>query len=79
MFDRELNTPLTVEILLCFHGLSMFSFGSLICFYGNSVLRLPIQVYIYITAIIIIIRRKDELHIYKKCTMLSFLNRITTY
>lgn len=65
MFDRELNTPLTVEILLCFHGLSMFSFGSLICFYGNSVLRLPIRVYIYIIVIIIIIRKKDELHMQK--------------
>ena len=52
MFDRELNTPLTVEILLCFHGLSMFSFGSLICFYGNSVFRLPIQVYIYISLLL---------------------------
>ena len=52
MFDRELNTPLTVEIQLCFHGLSMFSFGSLICFYGNSVFRLPIQVYIYISLLL---------------------------
>lgn len=64
MFDRKLNIPLTVKILLCFHGLYMFPFGRLVCLYGNSVLRLPIRVYIY-TVIIVIIRKKDELHMQK--------------
>ena len=66
MFDRELNTPLTVEILLCFHGLSMFSFGSLICFYGNNVLRLPIQVYIYISLLLSSLSEEKMNYIYIK-------------